>query len=65
VTAHPDGLMRRMVKPLERRKENFIILPNHRLIHGLLKHLEFSSVDTIEKRKNCPKKEMKRDDSAH
>jgi hypothetical protein len=41
--------MRRMVKPLERRKENFIILPNHPLIHGLLKHLEFSSVDTIEK----------------
>jgi hypothetical protein len=55
--------MRRMVKPLERRKENFIILPNHPIIHGLLKHMEFSSVDTIEKTKNCPGKGMKLDDS--
>jgi hypothetical protein len=53
-----DRFMRRMVKPLERRKENFIILPTHPPIHYLLKHLEFFSVDTIEKSKNCPKKEM-------
>jgi hypothetical protein len=43
--------MRRMVKSLERRKENLIILPNHPLIHSLLKHLTFFSVDIVEERK--------------
>jgi len=46
-----DMIMRRMVKPLERRKENLIILPNHPLIDSLLKHLTFFSVDIIEKRR--------------
>jgi hypothetical protein len=52
-----EGFMRRMAKSLERRKENSIILPTHRLIHGLLKHLEFFSVEIIEKRNDCPQNE--------